>query len=416
MIKKIEGKWFVLSEDGEKRLSSGYDLKSEAVKRLGQIEYFKRNSGYNIESNYSEKNAMQINQIMINSTVRKSQIVDNGKHWLIKGIPVTVDNAEMNGIVYSAEDNAKGLPTINQRPITGGHPVRDGYPISVNEDMPEWYIGSNVVKHYNANGINYVDVKASKSMMRNSDNKLGQYFADKLERKESFGVSTGLNLVPVKNADGKVMATNQQYDHLAFLHDNEAPAGGQNTMVRFNADSGVMIINIDDLIDDDKEDDKEDALEKRLLEKLISKVNSFFADKSKTGYNSQEQINNHEDDLMSDNTELLQAINALQDTLKTQGEQLTSVVQQNAEMKSKMDSIEAENEAKKKAKMEKEAEDKKAYANKLGLEEADVAGMSINALRKLAGEKAPITANAAGGFDVSGKDEPVFGANYFTEL
>ena len=359
---------------------------------------------------------MQINQIMINSTVRKSQIVDNGKHWLIKGIPVTVDNAEMNGIVYSAEDNAKGLPTINQRPITGGHPVRDGYPISVNEDMPEWYIGSNVVKHYNANGINYVDVKASKSMMRNSDNKLGQYFADKLERKESFGVSTGLNLVPVKNADGKVMATNQQYDHLAFLHDNESPAGGQNTMVRFNADSGVMIINIDDLIDDDKEDDKEEALEKRLLEKLISKVNSFFADKSKTGYNSQEQINNHEDDLMSDNTELLQAINALQDTLKTQGEQLTSVVQQNAEMKSKMDSIEAENEAKKKAKMEKEAEDKKAYANKLGLDEADVAGMSINALRKLAGEKAPITANAAGGFDVSGKDEPVFGANYFTEL
>ena len=42
--------------------------------------------------------------------------------------------------------------------------------------------------------------------------------------------------------------------------------------------------------------------------------------------------------------------------------------------------------------------------------------MSINTLRKLAGEKAPITANAAGGFDVSGKDEPVFGANYFTEL
>lgn len=358
-------------------------------------------------------NNMQINQIMINSTVRKSQIVDNGKHWLIKGIPVTVDNAEMNGILYSEEENAKGMPTINQRPITGGHPVRDGYPISVNEDMPEWYIGSNVVKHYNSDGINYVDVKASKSMMRNSDNKLGQYFADKLERKESFGVSTGLNLVPVKNADGKVMATNQQYDHLAFLHDNEAPAGGDKTVVRFNADSGVMVVNVDEVIGNNAADDE---LEARLFDRIMLKINAFFGDTPKTRYNSEEQTNNHEDDSMSDNTELLQAINALQEKLTTQGEQLNSVVQQNADMKAKMDSMEAEKDAEKKAKADKEAEDKKAYANKLGLEESEAAEMSINTLRKLAGEKAPITANAAGGFDGAEKDEPVFGANYFKEL
>jgi len=356
---------------------------------------------------------MQTNQIMINSTVRKSQIVDNGKHWLIKGIPVTVDNSEMNGITYSADENAKGMPTINKRPITGGHPVRDGYPISVNEDMTEWFIGSTVINQYNKDGVNYVDVKASKSMMRNSDNKLGQYFADKLERKESFGVSTGLNLTPVKTDDGKTIATNQQYDHLAFLHDNERPAGGDNTMVRFNADAGVMVVNVDELINTTNDDSE---LETRLFDRLMLKINAFFGDKAKTGYNNTEQSNNHEDDLMSDNTELLQAISALQDTLEAQGEQLTSVVQQNADMKAKIDSIEADKEAEKKAKMSKEADEKKAFANKLGLDEAEAAEMSINTLRKLAGEKAPITANAAGGFDVSGKDGFIFSDNYFEEL
>ena len=42
--------------------------------------------------------------------------------------------------------------------------------------------------------------------------------------------------------------------------------------------------------------------------------------------------------------------------------------------------------------------------------------MSINTLRKLAGEKAPIAANAAGGFNGADNEEPVFSANYFKEL
>lgn len=342
---------------------------------------------------------MKTNQIMINSTIRKSQIVDNGKHWLIKGIPVTVDNSEMNGIKYAADENAKGLPTINQRPITGGHPVRDGYPISVNEDLTEWYIGANITKHYNSNGVNYVDVKASKSMMRNSDNKLGAYFADKLDKRESFGVSTGLNLVPVTNDQGETIATNQKYDHLAFLHDNEAPAGGKDTVVRFNADAGVLVVNIDELLTNT------DELETRLFDRIMNKVNAFFGDNEKKGYNKQGQTNNpNEGELMSDNTELLQAINALQTTLTAQGEQLNSVVQQNAEMKSKIDSMDAEKDAEKKAKLAKEATEKRAYANKLDLTEEEAAEISINTLRKMAGVTAPITANASGGFQMNSSD------------
>jgi len=36
-----DGKWYCYSEDGKKRLSKGYGSKAEAMKRLGEIEYFK---------------------------------------------------------------------------------------------------------------------------------------------------------------------------------------------------------------------------------------------------------------------------------------------------------------------------------------------------------------------------------------
>lgn len=420
---------------------------------------------------------MQINQIHLNSTIRKGQIVDNGNHWLIRGIPVTVDNALMNGIRYPAEENAKGLPTINKKPITGGHPKdENGYPISVNDDMPEWYIGSNVVNQYNRNSVNYVDVKASKSMMRNSDNKLGSYFADKLEKKQPFGVSTGLTLTPITNDDGETLATNQQYDHLAFLHDSERPAGGRDTMVSFNSDTGIMVVNVDEHCESDDEGS--------VTQKVINYFNNLFGINSEAGYSQRRDLivselnkdkgrddmylypedvfseyfiytkdgmtlkqsylisdgaisfvgepvrvvkeveykpfgndsNNRyndngltdkskEGDTMSDNAELLQAINALHETVKAQGEQIASVTAENKELKANMDEMKSKAEAEAKKKAEEEAkkkamedEEKKAMANALGLEESEAVAMEINTLRKLAGKTAPIVGNARGGY------------------
>jgi len=42
MIKKLDGKYFVYSHDGNKRLSAGYDSREDALKRLRQIEFYKR--------------------------------------------------------------------------------------------------------------------------------------------------------------------------------------------------------------------------------------------------------------------------------------------------------------------------------------------------------------------------------------
>lgn len=382
------------------------------------------NAGYNWSRQIVERQkakAMNINQIMINSTITKGQIVDNGSHWIIQGIPVTVDNAVMNGITYPADENAKGLPTINQRPITGGHPVRDGYPISVNEDMTEWYIAGNVAKHYSKDGIHYVDVKANKEMMKHSQNKLGKYFYDKLERKESFGVSTGLNLQPVQNANGEVMATNQQYDHLAFLHDDERPAGGDSTMVRFNSDgSEIMVINLDDMKksarereiereeeeldeEEDRPEDEREAKELKKLAKLLKGnkfaqfINALFGDKQEAGYNNDEQINNSEGEpSMEKIDELLQAVNALQETVTKQGEQLGVVVQANADMKADMDKAKSEKEeADKKAKEEEDAK-KKAMANAAGVPEEEAVNLSINTLQDLANNRAPLSGMSYG--------------------
>jgi len=41
MIKEIEGKYHVYSEDGEKHLGGPYASKAEALDRLKQVEYFK---------------------------------------------------------------------------------------------------------------------------------------------------------------------------------------------------------------------------------------------------------------------------------------------------------------------------------------------------------------------------------------
>lgn len=48
-VKEEDGKWFVWSEDGTKKIAGPYDTKEEADKRLGQIEYFKHQGGRSAE-------------------------------------------------------------------------------------------------------------------------------------------------------------------------------------------------------------------------------------------------------------------------------------------------------------------------------------------------------------------------------
>jgi hypothetical protein len=196
--------------------------------------------------------------IRLVTNVKKSQISDDGEFFKIKGIPVTVNNAVMNGLLYPEDENAKGMPSINGRLMTLGHPKNSsGETVSTadGEALVNHFGGGSVGFPYLTNGVHYVDAKIRKATLKAQPN--GEWFYNRLDRKLPIGVSTGLfsdrDMTAGVTTNGKEyfgVARNQRYDHLALLHESEPPAGGKDTFINFNsADQDLIInVNVDDYI------------------------------------------------------------------------------------------------------------------------------------------------------------------------
>ena len=196
--------------------------------------------------------------IRLVTNVKKSQISDDGEFFKIKGIPVTVNNAVMNGLLYPEDENAKGMPSINGRLMTLGHPKNaNGETVSTadGEALVNHFGGGSVGLPYLTNGVHYVDAKIRKATLKAQPN--GEWFYNRLDQKQSIGVSTGLfsdrDMTAGVTTNGKEyfgVARNQRYDHLALLHESEPPAGGKDTFINFNsADRDLIInVNVDDYI------------------------------------------------------------------------------------------------------------------------------------------------------------------------
>ncbi len=191
--------------------------------------------------------------IVLTSNVNKTQITSTKTHYNIKEIPITVDEAVMNGILYSAAENAKGMPSMKGKPITLEHPTVDGGPASAMEGagLSDFFSGGTISKVYNKAGIWFADASIKKAILNAQDN--GTEYARMLDNKEDMGVSTGLcfedNQVSGTNSKGdsySKSAINQEYNHLSFLASDE-PAGGKSTVMRFN---------VSDLIDKPVKDDQ----------------------------------------------------------------------------------------------------------------------------------------------------------------
>jgi len=176
------------------------------------------------------------------TTVKKSE----GKYQ-INGIPITVDNSIMNNIKYPADENAKGMKTLNGMPMTLTHPAdNDGRNVSVfSPDGIDFYSGGKITNTYNKDGVWYADSDIDEKKLRASD--MGEYFANRLDSGEPIGVSTGLTFeANNESGDGyKMIARNMSFDHLAMLHESEKPAGGDATVMRFNGED-VQVFNVDD--------------------------------------------------------------------------------------------------------------------------------------------------------------------------
>lgn len=232
-------------------------------------------------------------KIRLITNVGKSQISESKEFFHLKKIPVTVDGAVMNGLLYRAEDNAKGMPSINGRVMTLGHPKNDaGEFISASEGeaLVNHFSGGSVEKNYHVNGVHYVDAKIKKSVLKAQNN--GEWYYNQLASKKPIGVSTGLfsgreMTEGVNNSGTKyfAIATNQKYDHLALLHESEAPAGGKDTFINFNADATEIVVNLDSFI--------EASEDQGLFDKLVSKVLATlnFAHSEETRYNHTDDVN-----------------------------------------------------------------------------------------------------------------------------
>lgn len=242
--------------------------------------------------------------ILLTNTNKASVAKENGK-YLIKGMPITVNGAKMNRVLYPEDENSKGMPTMIGKPISLTHPA-DGEGRNVSIFSPEgidFYSGGKVNKTYSKDGVWYSDSSIDEKKLRSTEQ--GEYFANRLDEGLPIGLSTGLTFeANNESGDGyDMVARNMSFDHLAMLHESERPAGGDSTVMRFNGED-VSVINIDDI---EKPLADKDEPSDNFIDKVASKLKALFANDNQNSYNNTDLNTNHEAPIM-DRTEMLEAL------------------------------------------------------------------------------------------------------------
>lgn len=281
----------------------------------------------------------------------------------------------MNRVLYPEEENAKGMPTMNGKPLSMSHPSNeDGQNVSIfSPEGIDFYSGGKVSQTYSKNGIWYADADINEKRLKSTEQ--GEYFANRLDDGLPIGVSTGL-LFEVNNESGDgydMVARNMEFDHLAMLHESEAPAGGDATVMRFNGED-VNVVNFEDfepLATNDK---------KGLYAWLESKIDSLITNR----YNKQdENINVNE---KGPEMELKEVEQLLQANNDTQNKALADIVA--TAVNSAVEPLKAELDLVKQsvtANADKEKAElvTKVNALELGLDSEIVAAMNADQLTKL---------------------------------
>lgn len=248
---------------------------------------------------------MSVNKFIISTNAKRSQIESTETHYKLKGIPITINDSVMNGVLYSKEENAKGIPSIKGKPFTIDHPAdENGNFISALEGngLMDYFSGGVVTNAYEVDDVWYVDAEIKKSLLAAQTN--GKELTEKLEGKGDLGVSTGLyfenNQVAGTNSAGQDysrVAMNQDFNHLAAV-DN--PAGGKGTTAVFNSDN-TFECNFSDIkpVGPQNELIENDTFIEKVANKLAS-LKGFFANDNQTGYNNTDLNTNDEECAMRD--------------------------------------------------------------------------------------------------------------------
>lgn len=221
---------------------------------------------------------MSVKTVIINSKVSRSKIEHTDTDYILKGIPITVNESVMNGVLYSRADNEAGMASIVGKPITIDHPTdANGSFISAleGEGLKKFYSGGIVTNYYEKDDIWYVDAEINKAMLAAQNG--GSALKEKLDSKSDLGVSTGLtieyNEISGVNPAGKKykrVAKGQFYNHLAAVNN---PAGGRMTTAVFNSEN-TQEIDFSEMLLNSKQENK------NLVNKLFDMIKELIGNES----------------------------------------------------------------------------------------------------------------------------------------
>jgi hypothetical protein len=203
-------------------------------------------------------------RVHILSAVNASAVSYADGRFTIKGVCGAVNDIVMNGMLYPADQLAKGVVTLNGRPAPAGHPKNSkGQYISAlnGEALLNAYMGSICTNARHEGGKTLTDIVVNEAQAKAHPD--GAKLVERLHAviagnsADPIHVSTGLFVEPI-TANGESLgkkydriATNLQYDHLAILL-NEQGAGtpAQGVGMFLNAEGGeeeveAVTVNVD---------------------------------------------------------------------------------------------------------------------------------------------------------------------------
>ena len=215
--------------------------------------------------------ATQRQRVHIRTTVNAANVSKTGGIYTVRDVCGAVDDIVMNGLMYPADQLAAGAASLEGRPAPAGHP-KDGqgrYISAMNgEALLTSYAGAICRNARHEGGRTLVDVVVNEAQAKAHPD--GAKLVERLDaaisgnNADPIHVSTGV-LVQAITANGESrgkkysrIATNLQYDHLAFLlHEAGAgtPADGVGMFV--NADGSeveVEVVTINTAPDDRRAD------------------------------------------------------------------------------------------------------------------------------------------------------------------
>ena len=240
-------------------------------------------------------------RIRFQTNPSKSQFRDLGNgNWQILGVPIVVDNAVMNGVLYEKEENAKGLQSYLGKVVILRHP-ETGASALEGESLMNHYAGGHVINVYAKDGVSYADLEFKEALMRAQDN--GEYYINRFKSGLEIGISTGLyfegNKLSGTTAEGEEYhskAIGQQGDHIALLPEGEDPAGGKDTFIKFNGqqDEKEFVVNIDQELKKFKESTLNADIESKdegWLNRVIAQCKGALASKSNNCNNDDANTN-----------------------------------------------------------------------------------------------------------------------------